>query len=132
MKRPAPTQGMHHLAINVNRMDECLQFYTGLLGMTIEWQPDADTIYLTSGSDNLALHRATEPVASDRQQVLDHLGFICRRAQDVNDWYAYLLKADVEMASPVKEHRDGARSFYCKDPDGNVVQMIYHPPLSQG
>ncbi|HEX7028333.1 MAG TPA: VOC family protein, partial [Gammaproteobacteria bacterium] len=25
---------------------------------------------------------------------------------------------------------DGARSFYIKDPDGNIVQLIYHPPIS--
>ena len=31
-----------------------------------------------------------------------------------------------------RTHRDGARSFYCLDPDGNVVQMIYHPPISKG
>jgi catechol 2,3-dioxygenase-like lactoylglutathione lyase family enzyme len=132
MDKPAATQGMHHLAIYVEQMDACLRFYTELLGMQIEWQPDADNIYLSSGSDNLALHRATQTIARDQPQVLDHLGFICRRPEDVNDWYAYLLAADVEMASQVKDHRDGARSFYCKDPDGNVVQMIYHPPLSQG
>lgn len=132
MKKPAATQGMHHLAIYVQQMDVCLKFYTELLGMTIEWQPDVDNVYLTSGSDNLALHRATQAIARDQPQVLDHIGFICRRPEDVNDWYEYLLDAEVEMASPVKDHRDGARSFYCKDPDGNAVQMIYHPPLSQG
>jgi catechol 2,3-dioxygenase-like lactoylglutathione lyase family enzyme len=132
MKKPAATQGMHHLAIYISRMDECLRFYTELLGMHIEWQPDADNIYLSSGSDNLALHRANEDIAHDSHQVLDHIGFICRRSEDVNDWYDYLLEAGVEMASQVKDHRDGARSFYCKDPDGNAVQMIYHPPLSRG
>lgn len=132
MNKPAATQGLHHLAIVVEQMEACLHFYTELLGMQIEWQPDADNIYLSSGSDNLALHRAQQAIARDQPQVLDHIGFICRRAEDVNDWYAYLLAAKVEMASQVKDHRDGARSFYCKDPDGNVVQMIYHPPLSQG
>ena len=34
------------------------------------------------------------------------------------------------MHSQPKTHRDGARSFYCADPDGNVVQMIFHPPIS--
>ena len=27
--------------------------------------------------------------------------------------------------------RDGARSFYCYDPDGTLVQMIHHPEVSQ-
>jgi hypothetical protein len=29
-----------------------------------------------------------------------------------------------------RTHRDGARSFYCFDPAGNLVQFIYHPPIS--
>ncbi len=132
MKKPAATQGMHHLAIYVNQLEACVQFYTELLGMKIEWRPDTDNVYLSSGSDNLALHRAPQAIAHDQPQVLDHIGFICRRPEDVNDWHEYLLDAEVEMASPVKDHRDGARSFYCRDPDGNAVQMIYHPPLSQG
>jgi hypothetical protein len=32
-------------------------------------------------------------------------------------------------ASP-RTHRDGARSFYCADPEGTVVQVIFHPPLT--
>jgi len=25
--------------------------------------------------------------------------------------------------------RDGARSFYCNDPEENTVQLIFHPPI---
>lgn len=32
----------------------------------------------------------------------------------------------------LRNHRDGARSFYCLDPEGVVVQVIYHPPISGG
>jgi hypothetical protein len=27
-------------------------------------------------------------------------------------------------------HRDGSASFYCADPDGIVIQMLYEPTLS--
>ena len=127
--RPPATRGLRHLALNVCRLDECLAFYCDLLGMRIEWQPDDDNYYLTSGHDNLALHRASD--RSQRgAQALDHLGFIMAEADHVNQWYSYFSQADVEMLGDVKNHRDGARSLYCRDPDGNVVQMIYHPPLS--
>lgn len=129
-KRPGTTAGMHHLALNVSRLHDCVDLYTRLLGMTVEWQPDEDNYYLTSGSDNLALHRAKNVVDRSKTQSLDHLGFIIDQAEDVARWFDFLKQEDVVMMTPVKHHRDGACSFYCKDPDGNVLQIIYHPPLS--
>lgn len=98
--------------------------------MTIEWQPDEDNIYLTSGSDNLALHRAKNDFAPSENQRMDHLGFIIAEKEQVHDWYDYLVAHDIIMKTKVLDHRDGARSFYCSDPDGNTVQFIFHPPLS--
>jgi hypothetical protein len=38
----------------------------------------------------------------------------------------------VIKAAP-RTHRDGARSFYCLDPDGNTVQFIFLPaPATSG
>lgn len=131
-KRPGVTAGLRHLALNVVDLDMSVDFYTRLLGMTLEWQPDADNYYLTSGNDNLALHRAKKSRANSNGQALDHLGFIIDKADDVYHWFNFLAQEKVEMLTQVKDHRDGARSFYCKDPDGNVVQIIYHPPISAG
>jgi catechol-2,3-dioxygenase len=130
--RPASTAGLRHLALNVSDLTTCVDFYTRLLGMAIEWQPDEDNVYLTSGNDNLALHRVSNQVDQNSTQSLDHLGFIIDTADDVNHWFDFLQQEKVEMLTQVKDHRDGARSFYCKDPEGNAVQIIYHPPLSVG
>ena len=47
------------------------------------------------------------------------------------DWAPdFMVAAGTPIAQPPKTHRDGARSFYCHDPDGTLVQLIYHPPLS--
>ena len=132
LKRPGITAGMRHLALNVINLDASIDFYTRLMGMNIEWQPDEDNYYLTSGNDNLALHRAKKPVDADSGQALDHLGFIIDNKEDVFYWFDFLKQENIEMLTEVKDHRDGARSFYCKDPDGNVVQIIYHPPISAG
>ena len=56
--------GLRHLALNVRRMEEMKRFYIDLLGFAIEWEPDPDNIYLSSGADNLALHRSTRPSTS--------------------------------------------------------------------
>lgn len=130
--RPRRTAGMRHLALNVIELKACVDFYTRLLAMEIEWQPDEENYYLTSGNDNLALHQASHPQRDAKQQSLDHLGFIIDSREEVLQWFAFLKQEGVQMLTEVKDHRDGARSFYCRDPDGNVVQIIYHPPLSLG
>jgi len=127
-KRPPATTGLRHVALNVTNLTETEYFYVRLLGMQVEWRPDPDNVYLTSGNDNLALHRVD--VKPSGLQHLDHIGFIIGEIEQVDLWYEFLLDHDIEIFKPPKTHRDGARSFYCRDPDGNVVQMIYHPPLA--
>lgn len=125
---PSGMLGMHHVALFVEDLDACLHFYVDLLGMRVEWQPDADNYYLTSGNDNLALHRSGKPAESG--QRLDHIGFIIRSPAEVDGWHAHLVAHGVKILQPPRTHRDGARSFYCADPVGNMVQIIYHPPIS--
>jgi len=128
LKHPASTLGMRHVALNVTDLTACEQFYAGLLGMSVEWRPDEDNLYLTSGNDNLALHRAGAP-SSDTGQRLDHIGFFIASADQVDDWHDYLKAAGVTIVAEPRTHRDGARSFYCRDPEGTVVQLIFHPPI---
>lgn len=127
MKRPNPHTGLHHIALFVKNFEACEKFYVNLLGMKVIWRPDNDNIYLTSGSDNLALHRAPEHFKPEKYQHLDHTGFFLKERQDVDDWYEFLKSENVTIKAPPKDHRDNTRSFYCADPDGNTVQMIYYP-----
>ena len=122
---------MRHIALFVEQFDAALAFYTQLLGMAVEWRPDDNNVYLTSGNDNLALHRFTGADRPAAAQRLDHIGFIIDNINDVDQWYDFLKSHNVRVQGEPKTHRDGARSFYCLDPDGTVVQMIYHPPISK-
>lgn len=131
MKQPAATAGLHHVALNVKDLVACEQFYTELLGMRVEWRPDADNVYLTGGSDNLALHRVSSEFGPDLAQRLDHIGFVINDIGQVDEWFAFLKSKGVSIVKEPKTHRDGARSFYCRDPAGNTVQLIYHPPLTK-
>jgi catechol 2,3-dioxygenase-like lactoylglutathione lyase family enzyme len=118
------------------------RFYVDLLGFDVEWEPDADNVYLSSGIDNLALHRSTPLTAGRATSLeasgsttegsrLDHFGLIVRSPADVDAWAAFLESRGVAIDAPPRTHRDGARSCYFKDPDGNSVQIIHHPPISE-
>jgi catechol 2,3-dioxygenase-like lactoylglutathione lyase family enzyme len=121
--------GLRHLALFVHEFETTKRFYVDLLGFEVEWEPDPDNAYLTSGTDNLALHRAP-PGRPHGESTLDHFGVVVRHADDVDAWASFLDERGVEIVNAPRTHRDGARSCYVRDPDGNVVQIIHHPPIS--
>ncbi|MBB71124.1 MAG: hypothetical protein CMF50_01840 [Legionellales bacterium] len=131
MNKPIATAGLRHVALKVLHFEECVDFYTRILGMDIEWQPDDDNVYLTSGIDNLALHRCDTPIKAKSPQRLDHIGFVINTPEQVDVWYDFLRDKQVNLLNVPKDHRDGARSFYFEDPDGNQIQLIYHAPLAK-
>jgi catechol 2,3-dioxygenase-like lactoylglutathione lyase family enzyme len=127
MNRP-PSKGIRHIALKVQNMDAMRHFYVDVLGFNVEWEPDPQNLYLTSGTDNLALHQVSESISGG---PLDHLGIIVEEPEQVDLWADYLNSKSVKLKAQPRTHRDGARSTYFADPEGNVIQLIYHPPISK-
>jgi catechol 2,3-dioxygenase-like lactoylglutathione lyase family enzyme len=125
-----PLLGIRHVALNVRDVQKSVQFYSGVLGMKLEWMPDPENAYLTSGHDNLALHKALAGTEPGTNQLVHHIGVVVRNPEDVDKWAERLRNLGVSLAQEPKTHRDGARSFYFRDPDGLLIQLIYHPPIS--
>jgi catechol 2,3-dioxygenase-like lactoylglutathione lyase family enzyme len=126
-------RGMRHLALKVADVERAKLFYIHVFGMKLVWEPDPDNAYLSSGCDNLALHRADAsagPPAPAEAQHLDHLGFIVPTVEDVEAGYVWARGAGIDIVHPLKRHRDGSVSFYIRDPDGNVIQALYEPTIS--
>ena len=121
--------GIRHVALFVKELDTAVEFYTEVVGMQIEWQPDTDNVYLTNQGDVLALHRVD--YYPEGMQRLDHIGFVLEKIEDVDHWYNYLMTHKVRVTEAPKTHRDGARGFYCLDPVGNFLEFIFHPPISR-
>jgi catechol 2,3-dioxygenase-like lactoylglutathione lyase family enzyme len=131
MSQIAGIKGMRHIALRVKNMAQSKNFYQEILGMKIVWEPDPQNVYLSSGCDNVALHEAgPDFAANSAAQTLDHLGFIVETIERVKELEGEFRTQGVRIINPFKLHRDGSASFYCADPDGTIIQMIYEPHLS--
>lgn len=123
--------GLRHVALNVRDVRGSVEFYCGVFGMQVEWEPDADNVYLTSGGqDNLAIHKLPEGQQPGAIQAVHHVGFVVAHPEDVDALAARVQERGIAFVHPLKTHRDGARSFYIHDPNGLLIQVLYHPPIS--
>jgi catechol 2,3-dioxygenase-like lactoylglutathione lyase family enzyme len=117
-------------------MEKSRSFYEGLLGMKVVWEPDPDNVYLSSGSDNLALHQIPrerlDQFKKGEAQLMDHFGFIVESPDTVKILFQAMQQSGAPIVKPLKTHRDGSVSFYMADPDGNVIQILYEPNISRG
>ena len=132
MSQIAGLRGMRHIALKVRDLARAKSFYQEVLGMTVVWEPDDKNVYLSSGCDNLAIHEVSASLAkSAEERQLDHLGFIVESIDRVRELEARVFAPRrAYLVHPFKIHRDGSASFYCADPDGIVIQMLYEPTLS--
>jgi catechol 2,3-dioxygenase-like lactoylglutathione lyase family enzyme len=127
----AGLRGMRHIALKVRSAERSKEFYRDILGMNVVWQPDPQNIYLSSGCDNIAIHEVSDSfLKSAEERQLDHLGFVVESIERVKELEQDFRARGVTIVHPFKVHRDGSASFYCTDPDGIVIQMLYEPTLS--
>jgi len=131
-------RGLRHVALRVTNLARSRTFYEQLLGMKVVWEPDADNVYFSSGSDNFALHQIPPSELPSYQpltgQLLDHIGVILESPEAVERMYQavepLLQQLGGQIVKPPKQHRDGSYSFYFSDPDGTVIQALYEPSIS--
>jgi catechol 2,3-dioxygenase-like lactoylglutathione lyase family enzyme len=124
-------KGMRHIALKVKDAARAKEFYCRLFGMEVVWQPDPKNVYLSSGWDNLAIHEVPKEFSQGATEMqLDHLGFVVESIGRVKELEQEFISQGVKIVHPFKIHRDGSASFYCADPDGIVIQLLYEPTLS--
>ena len=116
MGRITGLKGMRHVALKVKNVAQSKMFYQEILGMDVVWEPDAENVYLSSGCDNIAIHGVSANFAASTERV--------------KELEQEFIAKGVRIVYPFKAHRDGSASFYCADPDGIVIQMLYEPHLS--
>lgn len=116
---------LRHIALAVNKLEECEQFYN-LLGLQTELKT-MDYVYLTGNGDNISLHKV--PESFEGRQRLEHIGFALDSAQSVDQLYQDVMKHNLTVLSAPKTFGIGTHSFSILDPDGIEVEFTYHPPM---
>ena len=118
--------GLDHLVLTVRDLQATIAFYTRVLGME-EVTFGGGRRALTFGTQKINLHEAgreLEPKAAVPTPGSADLCFITTASPSAV--LAHLQGCDVEVVEgPVK--RTGARgpitSVYCRDPDGNLLEI---------
>ena len=116
---------LRHIALAVNRLDKCEQFYN-LLGMRTELKTP-DYVYLSGNGDNISLHKIN--TYFEGIQRLEHIGFALDSILSVDQLYQDAIKHNLTIVSPPKTFGIGTHSFSVLDPDGIEVEFTYHPPM---
>jgi catechol 2,3-dioxygenase-like lactoylglutathione lyase family enzyme len=125
--RPIEFDGIDHAVLRVTDIGRSLEFYVGVLGMSLERIIEDIGIYqLRCGRNliDLCVLPAGASLAESPQRGIDHLCLSIRG--DMDSIVAYLAERKVETASPVRELY-GATGFgtsiYILDPDRYVLEL---------
>ena len=127
----APT-GLDHVNLHVRDADAALQFYTGVLGLTIDWVDRDDAgratfVVLDAGPHNVFLMRTPDyaPPAQRRSRGLNHICLMIRPSEPAVLLYA-LRDRGVALRSELVWRGSAARrtcSIYIEDLDGHGIEL---------
>jgi len=117
--------GIHHVSLLVEDTRHALDFYAGVLGITLSnARPELGFpgAWLELG-DNQQIHLLQLPNPDPRQGRPDHGGrdrHIALLVQDLDALQAALETAGVEYS----RSGSGRRAIFCRDPDGNALEFV--------
>jgi len=112
--------GLNHIVLHVQDVGRAKQFYTELLGMTVDRENDAQA-FLHCGHQGVALFKKQGDAPLTTGDDLNHLAF------DVESGTSEALKAELEQHGVKVSGRPGdPHCIYFHDPDGHRLQLMVH------
>jgi glyoxylase I family protein len=119
---------LNHVSLLVRDTARALEFYHGLLGLQIDVsRPDLGFpgAFLNTGNAQLHLLELASPAAEDTGEK--HGGRDRHVALEVTDLEAAVAELD-RAGIAYTLSRSGRRALFCRDPDGNAVELVERAP----
>ena len=118
--------GMNHFTIVAGDPQKTLDFYCGLLGLTVGPRPDLgfDGAWLYAGGEHAVLHMYFDrPVPAQRAGVIDHMAFTA------TDLRAVKARFDESGTRYDLRRQVGAGTWqlFTYDPNGAKVELDFDP-----
>jgi glyoxylase I family protein len=114
---------IHHISLIVSDTRRALAFYHGLLGLELAARPGLSFpgAWLTIGSQQLHLLELPNPDPATGRP--EHAGRDRHLALTVEGLDELILKLE-EHGIPHTRSRSGRAAVFCRDPDGNGMELI--------
>ena len=116
--------GMNHFTVIAEDENKTLDFYVGLLGLTVGHRPDLGFpgAWLYAGGSQAVLHVYFDrPVPKQRAGVIDHMAFTAQGLRAVKARFdASNTKYDLRQQPGA-----GTWQLFCFDPNGAKVELDF-------
>jgi len=114
---------LNHVSLPVRDTAQALEFYEGLLGLAVLARPDLGFpgAFLDAGNAQLHLLEMADSVAADaggKHGGRDH--HVALEVADLDTVMTVLDGAGIAYTPS----RSGRRALFCRDPDGNAVELL--------
>ena len=131
---------IHHLDLTVTIMQRSIRFYDLVLselGYKRERAYEGDVpVWMYENNVgivfSIGLHLSKENSTHDRYKPgLHHLAFSAESANEIDDFYEFLNKNEVEILDPPAkyDYTPGYYAVFFKDPDGLKLEVAYEPKI---
>ncbi len=118
-----PVRTIHHVSLLVADTERALGFYRDLLGLVVIERPALGFpgAWLAIGDQQLHLLELPNPdAASERPEHVGRDRHLALAVDGLDDLAQRLTEAEIALS----KSKSGRNAIFCRDPDGNGVELI--------
>ncbi|WP_045224173.1 VOC family protein [Methyloterricola oryzae] len=115
---------LHHASVIISEMQPARNFYEGVLGLTPSDKRPVlpyGGVWYEIGANQIHLLQVPNPDAGSKRP--EH-GGVDRHVALVVDDFDQLMERLDKAGVPYSVSKSGRRALFCRDPDGNAVELI--------